>query len=150
MGERAPDFTEFLLDGGPFSLNESRNKKIVVLYFWTTFHEPYLFHIPLVARIVEKYKTRDVELYCLDRWVGPVKIRDFLKKKRLNLNVCINAGSVYSAYAVYFPTLVVIDKSGVVRSVRKVMSSKAGQRLRQDLEEVLAGDDAQAGKSTAE
>lgn len=143
VGKPAPDVEQELLDGGHFSLKEQKGKKIVILDFWATWCGPCVREMPIVAKVADEYREKGVALYCVNQREETDAIQKFLEEKKLNVTVSRDAdGKAGNAYGVQgIPTLVLIDKAGVVQSVHVGFSPQIGEKLKQELDALLAGKD---------
>jgi thiol-disulfide isomerase/thioredoxin len=143
VGQPAPKIEQELLDGGHFSLDAQKGKKIVILDFWATWCGPCVREMPLVAEVAEEYRDRGVALYCLNQREDPDTIRAFLEEKKFDVHVSLDAKSEAGrAYGVRgIPTLVVIDKAGLVQSVHVGFNPDIGRQLKKELDALLAGKD---------
>lgn len=143
LGKPAPDVEQELLDGGHFSLKEQKGEKIVILDFWATWCGPCVREMPLVAKVADEYREKGVALYCVNQGEESDTIREFLEEKKLNVTVSLDseneAGNAYGVEGI--PTLVLIDKAGVVQSVHVGFSPDIGDKLKKELDAVLAGKD---------
>ena len=142
VGKPAPDVDLELLDGGRLNLKEQKGK-VVVLDFWATWCGPCVREMPLVAKVADAYREKGVSLYCLNQREDSDTIRDFLKDKEFEVTVVLDSdGDAGTAYGVQgIPTLVLVDKAGVVQSVHVGFSPNIGDKLRQELDALLAGKD---------
>ncbi|HET6879927.1 MAG TPA: DUF2092 domain-containing protein [Pirellulales bacterium] len=142
VGKPAPELKQELLDGGQFSLKEQKGK-IVILDFWATWCGPCVREMPLVAKVADEYQKKGVSLYCVNQGEESDAIRDFLKEKELKVTVSLDPeGEAGNAYGVQgIPTLVLIDKAGVVQSVHIGFSPEIGDILKKELDALLAGKD---------
>ncbi|HVX59200.1 MAG TPA: DUF2092 domain-containing protein [Pirellulales bacterium] len=141
VGKPAPDVEQELLSGKRFSLKALRGKKIVILDFWATWCGPCVEEMPLVAKVAEQYRDKDVALYCVNQGEEPDEIRSFLDAKGLKVTVSLDpAGQAASAYGVEgIPMLVLIDKAGVVQSVHVGFRPDIDGKLKAELDAMLAG-----------
>ncbi|HQU43089.1 MAG: hypothetical protein B7Z73_08680 [Planctomycetia bacterium 21-64-5] len=143
VGKPAPDVEQELLDGSHFSLKQQKDKKVVILDFWATWCGPCVREMPLVAKVADKYRDKDVALYCVDQGEDAETVRAFLDEKELDVTVSLDsqneAGSAYGVEGI--PTLVLIDKAGVVRSVHLGYRPDIAEKLKEELDAILAGKD---------
>lgn len=141
VGTSAPDIEQDLLDGSRFSLKELRDKKVVILDFWATWCGPCVKEMPVIARVADEYRDKDVALYCVNQRESADKIRQFLEQRSLNVTVSLDSnGAAGNAYGVSgIPTLVVIDKAGIVQSVHVGFSPNIGNILKSELDSILDG-----------
>jgi len=141
VGKPAPDIEQELLDGSHFSLKGLKDQKVVILDFWATWCGPCVQEMPIIAKVADEYRDKDVALYCVNQREDAGKIRKFLDQKSLNVTVSLDAtGDAGDSYEVSgIPTLVLIDKAGVVQSIHVGFSPSIGDQLKRELDVLLAG-----------
>lgn len=139
IGKRAPDVELELLDGTHFSLKESRGKNIVVLYFWRFGATG--FELPFVTRLIEQYSDRGVTLYSVTQEKKSEWIRKAIQDERLEMNVGLDSdGATCKAFdATEVPTLIIVDKEGIVQCVHNGADQGLTNRLEVELEALVAG-----------
>ena len=140
VGKPAPDFSLDLIDGGKLKLSDFKDKKVVVLDFWTTWCPPCRKALPAVAGVVGGYKGKDVVFYAVNLAEDAETVRKFLKEERLKIPVALDKdGSVAKSYMVTaIPQTVVIGKDGLVKAVHVGMQPDTGEQLKQQLDTLLA------------
>ncbi|MBK7093164.1 MAG: redoxin family protein [bacterium] len=111
----APAFAFVNLEGQTVSL-ESLRGKVVVIDFWATWCGPCRMTMPLLQEFVER-KPEGVEFISMDVWEDDTtKVRPYLADYGYTFNVLFGNADVASQYEVTgIPTLVIIDKDGVIR-----------------------------------
>ncbi|WP_406694252.1 TlpA disulfide reductase family protein [Singulisphaera sp. Ch08] len=119
VGMLAPEIEGTDVDGGPLRLSDYRGK-VVVLVFWGTWCGPCMGFLPTEKALAERLKDRPFVLL----GVNSDKEREALKAtsiaKGITWRSWFDGGSPYgpiaSRWNVYgWPTIVVIDKAGVIR-----------------------------------
>jgi len=148
-GEPAPEFTLPLLDGGTFELAAHRGKNIVLLDFWATWCGPCRAAMPALVEVAREYADKGVRYFAVNLREDPGKIRSYLKEAGLQIAVPLDKdGSVAQQYGVRgIPTMVIVDKDGVVEKVHVGASPGLKGELTRVLDDLLAGKKASAESS---
>jgi thiol-disulfide isomerase/thioredoxin len=143
LNKPAPDVSLRLLDEGEFQLKAHRGARVVMLDFWATWCGPCVEELPLLVEVADGYKDKDVVFCAINQQEEPEKVRKFLTDKKLKMTVALDSeGKVGGAYHVEaIPTLVLIDKKGVVQSVHLGYDPAIKTTLRSELDALLAGKD---------
>ncbi|HEY9712960.1 MAG TPA: DUF2092 domain-containing protein, partial [Chroococcales cyanobacterium] len=115
-GQKAPDFTLSLLDGGQLQLSRLHNK-IVVIDFWTTGASA--GNLPDFAEMQSPLHKYGVEFYAINQKESPERVLKFLQDRGLDIPVGVDKdGSIADLYKVTgLPEMVVIGKDGLVKFV---------------------------------
>ena len=141
VGNLAPDFHLDLAGGGKVRLSDLEGK-VVVLDFWATWCGPCIRGLPIVRDTVRAYDSNEVALFAVNLREDEKKVKAFLEKHDLKLNVPLDAdGSVATKYLVEgIPQTVVIGKDGKVAAVHvgfaPDLAEKLGGEIRAALEKV--------------
>jgi tetratricopeptide (TPR) repeat protein len=118
VGEQAPDFTIKLLDGTEARLSDFRDKKIVVLDFWTSDCSTCVDGLSKTIQVTDAFKNQDVHFIAMNQKENPETIRLFLKEHSLHCLVGLDSGEAKDLFTVnYIPQAVLIDKKGVIQVV---------------------------------
>lgn len=141
LGQPAPDVQLPLLDGTEFSLASYREKNVVMIDFWATWCGPCVEEMPILAEVADEYASQGVVFCALNQGEDAETIQKFLDEKELDIMVGLDsAGSAGAAYRVQgIPTLILIDKSGIVQSVHVGYRPDIKDVLQQELDTLLAG-----------
>jgi cytochrome c biogenesis protein CcmG/thiol:disulfide interchange protein DsbE len=134
-GSRAANFSLKTLEGEPVVLDETRGK-VVVLDFWATWCPPCREELPSIVKLRDEFAGR-VQFYGInDEDSGTVK--DFLRKHTYEIAVLMDGKrQVHRQYGVSsIPTLLIIDKDGVIRE--HFIGSRSEAKLRQAIQAVAA------------
>jgi peroxiredoxin/outer membrane lipoprotein-sorting protein len=130
-GSRAANFMLKSLEGDEVALDETRGK-VVVLDFWATWCPPCREELPSVEKLRQEFAGR-VEFYGInDEDSGTVK--DFLRKHSYDMTVLMDGKrQVHRQYGVSaIPTMLIIDKQGVIRE--HFIGSRSEAKLRQAIQ----------------
>lgn len=124
LGLPAPDFTLPIMTGGEpgnrVKLSELRGKAVVI-DFWASWCAPCRAQAPVIERFAKRMDAKDVVVLGIatsgDDWARAV---EFVKSQGLRYAILFDENDhVASDFRVQvLPTLVVIDRSGVISSVR--------------------------------
>ena len=126
-GRSAPDFSLPIVAGEGADERDlahlsALRGQVVVLDFWATWCGPCRTSVPILSRVAARFRNRGVVFLGVD--VGEPQLPDIaLRQMHARLGsafptVADRLGEVQAAYLVdTLPTLVVVDRSGVVRSV---------------------------------
>ncbi|MBZ0258938.1 TlpA family protein disulfide reductase, partial [bacterium] len=118
------------MDGGQFSLAENKGKKYIILDFWATWCPPCRAAMPVLEKIAEKYKEKDVIVIAVNQQETPDKIKKFLEQNDLHPTVALDSGSIGNLYEVSaLPTMVIIDKEGMIQDYIEGFDPEIEQRL---------------------
>jgi thiol-disulfide isomerase/thioredoxin len=141
VGKPAPDFKLSLLDGGEIELSALKGKNVVLLDFWATWCGPCRQVMPALDRVSKDYASKGVRYLAVNLREEPAKINAYLKQAGLKLEVPLDKdGKVAASYAVRgIPTMVIVDKEGIVREVHVGASPNLEVELRKALDEILRG-----------
>lgn len=141
LGKPAPAFQLPLLDGKRMNLAQHKGKDVVVLDFWATWCPPCRVSMPTLVGVTSSYKEKGVVFYGVNQGEGPEDIRAFQKKMRLTFPVALDEdGSVAGLYGIDgIPQTVIIGKDGTVQAVHVGAIPGLEERLRSDIEILLAG-----------
>ncbi len=117
-GKPAKDFTAAEWRGESTSLADLKGK-VVVLDFWATWCGPCMASIPHNVELVDKYKSEGLAFVGIhDSKNGWDSVDKVINEKDINYPVALDdSGKSTKAYNLRFwPTYVLIDRSGVVRA----------------------------------
>ena len=141
LGKPAPAVNLPLLDGGEFDLAAHRDKDIVLLDFWASWCGPCRKAMPTLVEIAKEYADKHVRYVAVNLREQPAVIRKYLEREKLDIRVPLDKeGQVAKQYGVRgIPTMVVVDRQGLVRKVHVGSSPDLKQVLTRALDDLLAG-----------
>jgi peroxiredoxin len=120
VGELAPDFSLQDLSNHPVALSSYRGQKVVIMDFWATWCGPCRMSMPGLQDLQDKFKDRGLEVLSVNQGETADQVRNFIERKKYSFHVVLDSdaavGSKYGIRAI--PTLVAVDKEGVVRWLR--------------------------------
>jgi TonB family protein len=132
LGRPAPDFKLTSLDGEEVQLSALKGK-VVLLDFWASGSEPDRAALPSLLRLSNEFRQQDVVIVGINRYEDAQTVRAFLGTDRYEypIVICPRGNPVIESYAVgTLPTLVLIDKNGVVSLYRTGFTSATEETLR--------------------
>lgn len=119
VGEAAPDFKLTTLDGKPVALADFKGKKPLMLIFWASWCPACKKEIPQVNRLAADFGPKGLAVLGVNVGVNDsaAKAMAYRDKYGLDYPVAFDEGSkVTRAFGVAgTPTVVIADKSGIVR-----------------------------------
>ena len=120
VGQPAPEFSARDLAGQTVNLSDYHGQKVVLVDFWATWCGPCRMAMPGLQSLQDDFKDRGLEILSINQRESAEQVGDFIKKKGYGFHVLLDPDSAVAAkYAVRgIPTLVAVDKKGVVRWIR--------------------------------
>ncbi len=124
----APAASLKLLDGETVELAAHKGQDVVVLDFWATWCVPCRQAMPQVERAVKAFRSKGVELYAVNVGESAEEVRRFLEQVKPDITVALDPkGKVARRFGVEsFPSLVIIGKDGVVKTVHAAVPPSPG------------------------
>lgn len=141
VGKPAPPLELPLLDGSSMRLQDHVGKDVVMLDFWATWCPPCRREMPVLAEVAQAYADRGVVLYAVNQGEDAETVKAYLDETKLPITVALDtadaSGEPYGIEGI--PTLVVIDKQGVVQAVHVGFDPGLKETLSRELDQLLAG-----------
>jgi cytochrome c biogenesis protein CcmG, thiol:disulfide interchange protein DsbE len=140
VGFRAPDFTLQTLGGETMRLSDLIGRPVVISY-WATWCIPCQQEIPILQNLAQEYQAQGLTVLTINA-IDQDTVQDvqtMVGEKGMTIPVLLDQGSQFaSTYgALFFPTTIFVDASGVIRYIRLGDSSE--EDLRTKVENLLAG-----------
>ncbi len=115
VGEKAPDFSLYGLDGDQYSLSDYIGRPVIV-NFWGSFCEPCVREMPLLQRKYEQYQDTGLVVLGVNLDESTVTIHNFTRGMNLTFPILLDKNIVRKQYGVYqYPTTFFIDHQGMIR-----------------------------------
>jgi TonB family protein len=142
LGRPAPDFKLRDLDGEDLQLSALKGK-LVLLDFWATWCGPCRMTMPKLNSLYKQFRKKDVMVVGIDENEDEQTVRTFIRKNRYEYPILLPLRSDpvienYSAHAL--PTLVLIDKNGVIADYKVGYGRETEEMLKTDLARVSGAD----------
>ncbi|GAA5511134.1 redoxin domain-containing protein [Novipirellula caenicola] len=136
LGKKAPAFSGATLSEQPVSLEELKDK-VIVLDFWATWCAPCVAAMPVLQEVTGEFADKDVVFLAVNVGEDLELVKSFLEKQDIDLDVVLDpGGKISDAFrADAIPQTVVVGKSGVIESVH--MGFPGADELRQRLTDEL-------------
>lgn len=120
VGQPAPDFTLKDLSGHPVTLSAYRGNKVVLMDFWATWCGPCRMAMPGLQDLANKYSKQGLEILSINQGDPADQVRNFIERRKYTFHVVLDhdstVGDQYGVRAI--PTLVLVDKKGIVQWIR--------------------------------
>jgi len=137
-GQPAPDFILSDLSTNSVTLSAYRGKKVVLMDFWATWCGPCRLEMVGLQDLADKYATNGLEILSMNQREPADQVRHFIESRKYSFHVVLDqdalVGDHYGVQAI--PTLVLVDKKGVVRWLRTGYSENEDD-LRQWVEKLI-------------
>ncbi|HEV2424095.1 MAG TPA: redoxin family protein [Terriglobia bacterium] len=138
VGHPAPDFTLRNLDGSQTQLSALRGQ-VVLLDFWATWCGPCRYTMPRLDNLSKKFKSQGVVIMGIDDNEDEQTVRDFIREHHFEYPILLSSrrDGVLDHYSVRgLPTMVLIDRNGVVADYKLGYGNETEDDLRADLARV--------------
>ena len=136
VGSESPDFSATDLRGRQVVLSKFRNRKVVVVDFWTTWCGPCIKAMPALQELYDEFEGREVEILAVNLGEDPERVRRFVERKNYTFRVVADRdraiGKRFAVSAI--PVLVVVGTDGRIEWLQIGYSPKKADELRPLLE----------------
>jgi thiol-disulfide isomerase/thioredoxin len=131
-----------LLTGGEIELPPPTNHGPLLLDFCAAWCKPSRETMPVLADIAKDYSARGVRYVAVNQGETPERIRSYLARAKLEMCVALDKkrGMAGAFLVTDIPTIVIVDRSNIIRDVHVGSSPELGAELRRALDEVLKAD----------
>ncbi|GJQ57796.1 MAG: hypothetical protein D8M57_03490 [Candidatus Scalindua sp. AMX11] len=113
-----PPFSLTDIEGSQFSLNNTKDKAVII-HFWATWCEPCRDELPTLEAAWKKLQGSDLQVIGIVSEKDSIgAVRDFVSKQRLTFPILVDSqGKTYESYLVKaLPTTYIIGKDGKIAS----------------------------------
>jgi thiol-disulfide isomerase/thioredoxin len=116
--------------------------KVVMLDFWASWCAPCRYEMPILQEVYDRYKEKGLVLIAVNAGEDRDTAARFVTSYGCTFPVALDPkGDVSNLYGVSgFPSLIVIDRQGIIRKVHVGLAPDLKIRLTQELEMLLAGE----------
>ncbi len=138
IGEEAPEFTVTTTEGTELRSDDFKGKNPVFLVFWATWCPVCKEEIPKVADIYDTFKPQGLEVLAVNVGINDsvAKVERYIKKYGISYPVTFDQGSqLTKRFEVQgTPTIIIVDKSGVVRYRSAAVPEDLGEHFERLME----------------
>jgi peroxiredoxin len=140
VGLRAPDFTLQALDGKTYQLSALVGRPVLINY-WATWCIPCKGELPILEKLYHEYRQKGmviISVNAIDQ-DSVDKVQGIVDQFGMTFPVLLDQGSQFANLyqAIFFPTTVLVDASGVIREIK--LGDSTEPELRLSLDKLLAG-----------
>ena len=139
LGRPAPDFNLRDLDGKQVQLASFKGK-VVLLDFWATWCAPCREEMPELDKLAKEFKTQDVVVLGINAGEDEDTVRGFIKKNGYQFPILMAPSGDHvleNYYAHAFPSMVLIDRKGLVAKYSVGGGERTEETLRKEFARVL-------------
>lgn len=140
INKPAPSFTLSDLEGKKVSLEDYRDK-VVMIEFFTTWCLPCQMSAPDIQSVFEKYKDKGFYVIAISIDEGSNSIhsvKTFVKEYNISFPTLMDDGRVSKKYGVFsIPTAFIIDRNGNIRNKHIGISSDFKKIISKEIEALL-------------
>ena len=132
-GRKAPGLTLVSPGGKKVSLAEFEGKNVVLLDFWATWCPPCRAAMPRLAELEAKYGSKGLKVISINQGEDGPTVSSFVKETEYKPLVLLDDGTAGDKYRVKaIPTIVIVDKTGKIRSVHEGYSPMLHRELEKE------------------
>jgi cytochrome c biogenesis protein CcmG/thiol:disulfide interchange protein DsbE len=140
VGLRAPEFTLQAMDGKTYRLSELAGRPVLINY-WATWCIPCKAELPILEKLYQEYQQKGMVVISVNaiEQDSTDKVQGIINQFGMTFPVLLDQGAQFANLyqAIFFPTTVLVDASGVIREINLGDSTEA--ELRTSLDNVVAG-----------
>jgi len=140
VGLRAPDFTLQAMDGKQYRLSEIAGQPVLINY-WATWCIPCKAELPILQKLYQEYQPKGLVILTVDaiEQDSADNVQGIISQFGLTFPVLLDHGGQFAGLyqAIFFPTTLLVDASGVIREINLGDSTEV--ELRASLDKMLAG-----------
>ncbi len=139
IGDKAPPFSLKDMARERVTL-ESLKDRVVLLDFWATWCGPCRQTMPVLQNLVAEFKDKPVDIVGVNMGERtPDAGRDFMTKKGYTYRCLFEGDDLATTYGITgIPTIIIIDKSGVISDILVGSHVDGGAKLRTAINAALA------------
>ena len=138
IGKPAPGWTLTQTDGKEISLNNDKNK-VVLLQFTSAGCGPCRASVPFLNKLTQEYQNADFAFYAIELTSKNISgVQAYKKRVNANFNFLHGTEAVRDTYGIQaFPVFILIDKNHIVR--KRIMGYQASvdNEIREFIHELL-------------
>jgi thiol-disulfide isomerase/thioredoxin len=139
LGQAAPELTLSSLGGASVSLNDFSGQ-VVLVNIWATWCGPCRIELPHIQDLHERYGNDGLAVLAINAGESEDQIRRYLSQEGLTFRVLLDPESqslrTFSTSGI--PTVVLIDREGIVRYGQVGYSPGSDQELEREVQALLA------------
>jgi peroxiredoxin len=140
VGLRAPDFALQAMDGKTYRLSELAGRPVLINY-WATWCIPCKAELPILQKLNLEYQQKGMVIISVNaiEQDSADKVQGIINQFGMTFPVLLDQGAQFANLyqAMFFPTTVLVDASGVIREIN--LGDSTEPELRSSLDKVLAG-----------
>ncbi|HDY74901.1 MAG TPA: TlpA family protein disulfide reductase, partial [Candidatus Marinimicrobia bacterium] len=123
IGKQAPDFTLETLRGKDVNMTEFRDGNSAIIFFWATWCPYCRKELDDFDKKIANMQKENIKLILVNVGEAPQKIRSFVDKNNINLDVFLDQDSSLSEkYGIVgIPTFFFVNESGVIKAVENAL-----------------------------
>ncbi len=137
---RAPDFALQAMDGKTYRLSELTGRPVLINY-WATWCIPCKAELPILEKLYQEYQQKGMVIISVNaiEQDSTDKVQSLVNQFGMTFPVLLDQGAQFANLyqAIFFPTTVLVDASGVIREIN--LGDATEPELRSSLDKVLAG-----------
>ena len=120
IGETAKSFTLKTVGGGKVSLDQYRNGKKAIVFFWATWCPHCREAIIGLNRSKKELEAKDIKVVLVDIGEAEAEVKRYVDSRKVEYDVFLDHdSSVAEAYGIIgVPTFYLINKQGVIQDVQ--------------------------------